>query len=80
MVQCPHRQNAERGVGAGDLSGHGVHGSVAAARHDEPAAFGKGPLGQGANVVAALCHDDCGLDAIFGRDARDSRLGFLDAD
>jgi hypothetical protein len=80
VVQRPHGKNAERNVGARHLSGDGVDGSVAAARNHELAPFSKGSLGQSANVVAALCHDDLDLDAALGRGARDLRLGFLDMD
>src|SRR5271170_264244 len=73
MVQCAHRQHAERGVGARQLAGQGVDRSVATPGHNRVAALAQGASGQRRDVVAPLGHDDLRLHAVFIRNALNMR-------
>jgi len=77
MVQRPHRDNAQRGSGACQVSSHGIDRTVATTRDDRLAALADGTRGQGGNVVAALCNNHFRVGAVFARNTRDVLPRFL---
>ena len=63
MVERSHGQNAKRDVDACKPAGHGVHGSVAAARHNRLMILVEGARRESRNIVSAPGDDDLRLDA-----------------
>ena len=76
MVQCAHRENAKRGVGACHRAGNGVDGPVASAGYNALATLPDGLRSDGAELFATS-HNHFDGDAEFVRDTGDERTRLI---